>query len=183
MYIRVIDWGEQAVLKAWWCWWGGKGWCDLSGCNSIQCHITAQLNHLRSWVDQVIMPLPVGPESITRWMWPLQTYRVTAMFHFHLFLWIVGTFIWPVFFCTDFTGSETRICYFESVPGSSFKYNIVEAVTEHRNTVPLQKLDINQKIEKLCSILCVVQNPFNTGHSGSRRLSLQQFSQWQWCFL
>lgn len=98
MYIRVIDWGEQAVLKAWWCWWGGKGWCDLSGCNSIQCHITAQLNHLRSWVDQVIMPLPVGPESITRWMWPLQTYRVTAMFHFHLFLWIVGTFIWPVFF-------------------------------------------------------------------------------------
>lgn len=83
MHIRVIDWGEQAVLKAWWCWWGGKGWCDLSGSNSIQCHITAQLNHLQYWVDQVIMPLPVGPESITRWMWPLQTYRVTAMFHFH----------------------------------------------------------------------------------------------------
>lgn len=84
MYIRVIDWGEQAVFKAWWCWWGGKGWCDLSGSNSIQCHITAQLNHLQSWVDQVVMSLSVGPESITRWMWPLQTYRVIVMFQFHL---------------------------------------------------------------------------------------------------
>ena len=73
--MRVIDWGEKAVFKASWCWWAGKGWRDLSGFNSIQCHITAQLNHLLSCVEQVIMSLPVGPESITRWMWPLQTYR------------------------------------------------------------------------------------------------------------
>lgn len=80
-----------------------------------------------------------------------------------------------LFLCTDFTGSETRIC--ESVPGSSLGFNITAAGTEHRNTVAFPKLDINQKIEKRCSILCIVQNPFNTGLGKSSRLSLQQFPQ------
>lgn len=192
MHIRVIDWGEQAVFRAWWRWWGGKGWCDLSGSNSIQCHITAQLNHLQSWVEQVIMSLPIGPKSITWWMWPLQTYRVTVMVQFHLdppcgpalshHSETKGSreLLLDLIFWTDFIGSDARICYSESVPGSSLEFNITEAVTEHRNTAPFQELDINQKIEKLCSILCIVQNPLYTAHS---RLSVQQFSQWQWSFM
>lgn len=50
MYIANIDWGEQAIFTAWWFWWGGKGWCDLSGCNSMSHYSTAQS----------LTPLPVA---------------------------------------------------------------------------------------------------------------------------
>lgn len=78
-----------------------------------------------------------------------------------------------LFFCTDSIGSETRNCYYESVQGISLEYN---TMTEHRNTVTFQKLDINHKIENLSSIFYIVQSLFNTGHSRSSKLSLQQFS-------
>lgn len=71
MHMRVIDWGERAVFKARWLRWGRKAWRDLSGPYSIQCHFTARLNHLESWVEQVIMSAPVAAGSLVWWMWPL----------------------------------------------------------------------------------------------------------------
>lgn len=46
--MRVIDWGEQAIFKAWRCWWGAKGWCDLSWSNSMSHYSTAQSLRMES---------------------------------------------------------------------------------------------------------------------------------------
>lgn len=43
-----------------------EGRVDVTYPGLTQCHITARLNHLGARVEQVIMSLPVGPESITR---------------------------------------------------------------------------------------------------------------------